>query len=115
MKVINTFCITIFIFVFGVFAWDVNKTNPQCTGVIVPGILDTNSGTFFGRTHSKCVANYCKCGIVASGSIIPPKVTRFSCLDERGCQYTGLNGFGLPMRRIASNGCVAENIREANC
>lgn len=116
MKFINTFCISFFVFVAGVLAWDINKTDPQCKGVAVPGILDTRSGVFLGgNVRSQCVKKYCKCGVVASGSIFPPKVSSFSCIDEHGCRYKGLNGFGLPMQRIASPGCAAERITEAGC
>lgn len=103
-------------FVWGIFAWDVNKSDPQCRGITVPGIFDTKSGSFFGgKINSACVAKYCKCSVKSSGSIIPPKVSSFSCIDEKGCEYTGLNGFGLPMRRIGNKNCISEVINEANC
>lgn len=103
-------------FIFGISAWDINKSDPQCKGISAPGILDTKSGSFFGgKVKSKCVAKYYKCNVKSSGSIIPPKVSSFSCIDEKGCQYTGLNMFGLPMRRLKGNGCIAENIKETDC
>jgi hypothetical protein len=117
---------TFFVFIFEVFSWDIDKTLNPCLkdngpSFNYPGILTLTPGsngglTVFGRSKSKCPAIYCKCRIKASGSILPPKLTSFSCIDEKGCEYTSANMFGLPMRRIGNKeGCLAENIKEQNC
>ncbi|KAI9281013.1 hypothetical protein BC943DRAFT_330360 [Umbelopsis sp. AD052] len=101
----------IFFLVGAASAWDINRSSPNCTGIVAPGLINTQTGVIYGRDRSTCIAKHCKCHVIASGSIIPPKISKIQCTGEDGCQYAGYR----PMRRIASPGCQAAVLAEKDC
>lgn len=96
-----------------VMAWDINKTDPTCTGNInVPGILNIKDGSLFGgRSKIACLPKYCTCNVAASGSILPPRVNQLTCSDGK-CVYA-LNGNSLS--RLGSDNCQPEVIKNDTC
>ncbi|KAI8577219.1 hypothetical protein K450DRAFT_252789 [Umbelopsis ramanniana AG] len=93
------------------FAWDVDKSSPDCTGIVVPGVLNTKTGVYVGNQNSACIAKHCKCRVIASGSTFPPKLQTLHCTDQAGCQYDNVH----PMRRLASPGCQAAVLKDSDC
>ncbi|OAQ26814.1 hypothetical protein K457DRAFT_21812 [Linnemannia elongata AG-77] len=76
-------------FIAAVRAWDINKPFPNCDagerGFSFPGIF-TYTRTADGKYVIKgpnqqtvCDADICACGVVASGSFLPPKYSSFQC------------------------------------